>query len=176
MITDNEIREVYKEDTIGRKYHTPITTKKSTKTVDENPSEEVTIKLDEPMNYQEFKGLDDVVKKLYLKHLVEKYNVTASMVAEMFGIANNTFSTNVSSRLKVNDLFKHPRPNTEQIKAWDKFLNHGRENRCTLNQVSFELEGYIVAEDIAKVIQPICDGDTLCKVRMLIERIDGGNE
>lgn len=80
-----------------------------------------TVKLNEPMGYNEFKRLNDNLKREYLENLVKKHGARQMDVAEMFGIGRST----------MNQVFKKIQPNVKfaasgsktASKEWLKFIS-----------------------------------------------------
>lgn len=131
-ISDQEIREVYQEDTVGRKYRVPIVSKNNTLEKGDAPKEAVTLKLNQPMSYNEFKLLSDNLKIMYIKHLRQCYKATRFHVAEALGINPSTVSHRIIEGLGLKGLFtKGPQMNDEQKKAWDKFMGKREESTPT---------------------------------------------
>jgi hypothetical protein len=124
MIEDREIRECYREDTIGRKYHTPIVTKNRPMRINGENGDVTTLALDKPMTWDEFKGLSDSLKTTYIVHLVDKYNVGVNELCEMLGCARCTLYQRVTKPLSLGELFKTGhRMSKDEIIAWSEFLN-----------------------------------------------------
>ena len=100
-----EIEEVYREDTIGRRYHTPTKSKKGTIHRDEPASEMVSLNLNSPMDKEEFKKLTDSLKVIYIQHLRKTFGCTSTQIAEMLGYSSCHFSR-LMSNLNQKGLFK----------------------------------------------------------------------
>lgn len=131
-ISDQEIREVYQEDTVGRKYRVPIVSKNKDVGTVESKQEPITLKLNQPMSYDEFKLLSDDLKIMYVKHLRQCYKATRFHVAEALGINPSTVSHRIIEGLGLKGLFcKGPQMNAEQKKAWDKFMGKREESTPT---------------------------------------------
>lgn len=128
-INDPEIRDCYNEDTVGRKYHASITTKKGIGNLKGESSEPITMNLNKPMKWKEFKQLTDSMKVMYLKHLVTTYGVNGVEVRNMLGVSNSYFYANVITKMSLTGLFGSGRAGktAEQEKAWCKFLGEAEE-------------------------------------------------
>lgn len=82
----------------------------------------VTVKLDQPMKWEEFKGLSDSMKKSYLTSLHNSYHPSGAMLAGMLGVSNRTV---------VNELHRLGIPvgkpgggrGRKQKAMWDAFCN-----------------------------------------------------
>lgn len=182
MISDYEIKECYKEDTIGRKYHTPITTKNNTTICKGESSEPMTLKLDEPMDWSEFKELSDSLQTMYITHLREKYNVSQGKLATMFGIVQSTIY-NCCVKLGIADLFNKSQMDKEQKAAWKEFLSKRTveepkvvetiepniENTLAIGYFEIGFSGKFNADNIANTLSKLIADGTDCKIHITVE-------
>lgn len=60
----------------------------------------LSVELNKPMSWSEFKALTRTLQSAYIKHLIEKYGATTSDLAEMFGVSRPS----VSALVKNNGL------------------------------------------------------------------------
>lgn len=116
----NEIHEVYKEDTVGRRYHVPIVSKKMQTTFDDGGGEIICINLNKRMSKQEFSHLSDSMKAMYIRNLNENYGAAMSQIAEMLGYSSRNMS-NIVSKLGLKSLFKRGRQSKFDAKLWEQF-------------------------------------------------------
>lgn len=180
-----EIEEVYREDTIGRRYHTPIKSKKGTAYKEPPPAEVVSVKLNAPMNRDEFKKLNDSLKVTYIQHLRKVFGCTSTQIAEMLGYNPSHFSTLIS-KLNLKGLFKG-RPTKKQVTAWKKFLKSAEpaaENTvkpelkkqeapmAMFCNCSFTLKGELKVSDIAERIKAMVSDGTPCQISIAINALD----
>lgn len=84
---NKEIREVYNEDTMGRKYHTPIIT--HTNGFKEYGGEITTFKYDKPYSWLEFRRLPDEHKKIWLEYIRVRFNISQTTLAEYMLVSNS---------------------------------------------------------------------------------------
>lgn len=181
-ISDQDIREVYREDTIGRKYHTNITTKKSPESKVE-PSEPVTINVNKPMKYDEFKKLNDSLKLVYINSLIENYNITIKDLCEMFGCSYATAHTKIIKKLNLLGLFGkgNNHKTKEQVLKWDSFL-YGGENNAVDNTVDAApvepnmrlidfkliLEGKFDVDEVTSKLSALVQNGTPCEITITV--------
>lgn len=183
-----DLHEVYKAETVGKHYHVPIVSKKGG-TFQEPPAEEVvSVNLNEPIKKEEFRKLSDSSKIMYIKHLRERYEVTATQIAEMLGYNPCHFSAYIVSPLNLKGLFKHrAKPSRKQISEWKKFLI-ANETTAEANSspvlkketppltmfcnCSFTLKGELRVSDIAAKIQAMVADGTPCSISVAINSID----
>lgn len=186
-----DLQEVYKAETTGRHYHVPIVSKKGS-TFKEPPAEEVVyVNLNEPIKRDEFKKLSDSSKAMYITHLRERYEVTATQIAEMLGYNPCHFSAYIVSPLNLKGLFKRrAKPSRKQISEWKKFLNTDviqevnsptsptptlKKETAPLAMFcncSFTLKGELRVSDIAAKIQAMVADGTPCSISVAINSID----
>lgn len=102
--------------------------------------EVMSVKLNKPMSWEEFKALSRTLQMEYLQNLVKEYGVSARSLAAMFGKTPQT----VIDYLKKNELgFKFKRGNVmkpEQRSAWETFLSGQREVVAPANAFALEPE------------------------------------
>ena len=200
-MSEYEIREVYEEDTIGRKYHPPIVSKKWTTPVKEEEHGEVfTLRFDRPMSDEEFQELNNELKSLYLKHLKNRYNVSMGQIADMLGIHYSTLKRRIEN-VELCGVFPKGNNNQtkEQEKEWEKFLNVETEDvsdsepekeaseqqqytstlvpnytqiiPMRVSEVTFKATGILNVSDISKKISSMIDDGTVCEISVSILRI-----
>lgn len=121
MITNQEIREAYKEDTVGRKYRTPVHFKPTAMDYKEEFGDCVTLKLNEPMSWNQFKGLSDSLKVKYITHLKEVFNVSQIALAKMFNVVPSTIHKTINA-LNLVELFEHTHMTKTEKAVWNDFL------------------------------------------------------
>lgn len=120
-----DIRETYKADTVGRKYHKGIKNKYTRKEVYKSTCMEEnskTFNLDNPIDVSEFNEMSYSTKRDYLTHLREKYNATDGAVAEMLGLSNPKFLY-VLNQLDIPSRKKGQKRSEFQKKMWTEFVN-----------------------------------------------------
>ena len=189
-----EIQEVYQEDTSGRRYRTPIITKGGYTYKMPPIDEPTTISLKKPMTRDEFKGLSDSLKVIYITHLKEQYGCTATQIAKMLGYSSNYFSKKIVSALNLSGVFKRGgRVSKKQLAAWNKFLKNETEKpasstspKQTLKQesapatmfcsCSFTLKGELKVSDIADRISAMVADGTQCSISIAIDALTDTKE
>ena len=102
----------------GRKYGERKYTKKELEAMS-GPTHSVN--LNQFIPYEEFKRLPDTLKKEYLTHIVETWNVGANAIARMWGLTSGTTSP-MMKRLGVNSLSRHSGVNATR-RFFDEFVN-----------------------------------------------------
>ena len=123
MFEDKEIKDVYTEDTRGRKYHTNIVTKQKERTKEE-AGECTTLNLNEPMVWEEFKKLTNDLKKMYITHLVKTYSITQKDMYTMLGCSLSHFHRTLTA-LGLIGVFpgRQAKQTKAQKRAWITFLS-----------------------------------------------------
>ncbi len=185
-INDLDLMEVYRGDTIGRKYKKPIITK-DTRIRTEPARELRTIDLNCRMDKTEFRRLDKDTQREYIFYLHKTYGATLIEIGEMLGYSNNSIF-GVTKRLKIVGKFGNGnKKKTEAQKtAWKKFLNSGEKTieipphasvpEFTVNNLSFGYTGIFCASELAETISKIIKDGMLCKVRIEIEGLGDGEK
>ena len=177
-----EIQEAYRDDTIGRRYHIPIVSKKNT-TIKCDVGDIVSINLDEPIGKEGFNKLSSTSQATYIKHIHERFGVTTEQVAAMLGYSPAHFRSAIIGKLKLQGVFKrNGRPSKKQLAAWKKFLSTGtpatdssisEATKVELKKksppptmfcdCSFTLKGELSVSDIASKIQALVADGTQCR-------------
>ena len=130
----NEIHEVYKEDTVGRRYHVPIVSKKMQTKLDDGGGEIICINLNKRMSKQEFSRLSDSMKAMYIRNLNENYGASKSQIAETLGYSSRNMS-NIISKLGLKSLFKRGRQSKRDAELWEQFTREAvNSNNESINQ------------------------------------------
>lgn len=123
-IKNEDIRESYKEDTIGRKHHTSIITKPKER-IEDTPEKIHTVYLNRPILWKEFKKLPNSLKKMYIEHLRDTYHASQTEIRAMLTCGAATIHRCFT---ELNLIGTFPRGNAKktkkQIKAWNAFLNN----------------------------------------------------
>ena len=181
-----DIQEAYAEDTVGRKYHAPIKSKRLSESKGEN-GDVTTLNLNEPMTKEEFRKLSDTLKVMYVRNLHQTYGVTMKQIAEMLGYNVSHFSSSVITRLNLKGMFKGRKPTQKQLALWKKFLKQGesvceapmkQELKCNsappamVCNCSFTLKGELKAQDIAERIHSMVADGTLCSISVAIDALN----
>ena len=191
-IEDKDIRDCYKEDTVGRKYHASIPTKKPFGDLKGESSEPITMNLNKPMTWRDFKALSDDMKRMYLRHLRDTFGVNIIEIITMLGISRSRFTHAIVIPLGISGEFGNGRTikTSEQQKAWDKFLGKteavldevtklenveivetvtpGNVEKITspVNSFKFSQTGKLNAEELIKRITALVDEGTNCTVKI----------
>lgn len=120
---ETEIRDVYNEDTIGRRYHIPIVTKKNNSNRHQVSEPPVTVNVKAPMCKKEFKQLPPSLQAEYIKGLRQNYDATATQIGEMLGYTQG-YIYKVIKKLGLSSMFPAGgRTSREQKKNWKLFLS-----------------------------------------------------
>lgn len=186
-MSDTEIKEVYKDDTVGRRYHIPTKSKKGTVLRKEPPSEVVSLQLNSPMNKDEFNKLTDSLKVIYLKHLRQTFACSSIQVAQMLGYNSSHFCT-LTSKLNQKGLFqKGKKPTKKQKIAWNKFLQGTepaaegvfkpelKKHETPMSMFcncSFTLKGELSVSDISERIKAMVVDGTPCQISIAINALE----
>lgn len=97
----------------------------------------VSINLDKPTSWENFKELSKSLQEEYLRHLAETYNANATNLAEMFGLSVATVRRHIQSAdLDIKFRVGHSM-NAEQRDAWERFL-HSAQDYIVVSGVSEE--------------------------------------
>jgi hypothetical protein len=192
---DSEIKEVYNEDTVGRKYHTPVVSKRKRdmERVEEN-GEVSSLSLSEPMSRSQFESLPNSLKVVYIKHLRSVYSASMIQMASMLCIPYISFRKWMD-RLELRGIFSKGKnlQTKKQAKEWEKFLSlkvtsednikpilkteekmvdtTQQTNNLSLkvSDCVFSLTGELNAQDIARKISAMVDDGVFCNVKIQIE-------
>lgn len=190
---NQEIKEVYKEDTVGRKYHNTIVSKnKPTPKVDS--SDPISININEPITYQELKTLSDSTKKLYIKSLHDNYKITHKDLSNMLGIHPATLYRSVMIPLNLKGLFnsKGVKKTEEDRLKWEKFLNKDNDevktepvetkeervpevSNITVDNFKFELVGKLDMNDLVSKITAFVGNGTNCDIKVSVKVLKEGD-
>ena len=183
-IVNKDIRDCYREDTVGRKYHASITTKKGIGDIKGEVSEPMSMNLHKPMKWKEFKALSDSMKRMYLEHLVATYSVTCSEIADMLEISHGYFYHAINQKLKFNGYAVNGRnaQTKEQRKAWSEFIGKVdivpeeaaeevevvEDVTCTapVNSFKFSQTGKLNTDELINRITALVSEGTNCTVRV----------
>jgi hypothetical protein len=183
-IEDNELREVYQEDTVGRKYHTPIVSKQGSVHV-EKPSETATMNFNKPMKYKEFAKLSDSVKVLYLQYLVDHYNANAPVLCKMLGISRSFWQNHIINGLNLKGLCPRGQAGkmtTQDTEAWNEFIGVVPEEQVApmvdierpstnVTKCSFGYEGALNFDDLKSKISAFVSEGTKIDIWITIDVI-----
>lgn len=188
MIDEREIKEVYTEDTIGRKYHKPILTAKNGfinyKEAQKQHGEVQSFNLNKLLTKKEFLKLTDDLKKMYITNLKEKYNATYTEIAFSMGWDNSSLGK-LLKNIGMPRGYNTGKKNAEQTIGWQEFLKQKEENTPKIETIKeatekkefvssvcnlhFEQVGEMNAELIAKRISALIPDGIKCKVAITIE-------
>ena len=92
----------------------------------------VTINLNTPMLWADFKALSPTLRSEYIKHLVTKYGVTAAAIARMMGVSTRTLRKFIwESGIEV--VFRPGRMTNAQSEVWQEFLTPAAKWRAESN-------------------------------------------
>ena len=94
-----------------------------------------TIKMNAPMNWEDFKSLDFDLQEKYIQCLIDGYSASSADIAKMFGLARGSSVTSYISRNKLNVHFKKggaaQNRTDESRKAWREFCEGPKGNDKT---------------------------------------------
>ena len=90
--------------------------------------EEKTYRLGAPMTYQEFRRMPEDLQRQYITGLLEKYDVTDRMIAEMLGISKETIRK-VAARLRIGRGKGWSRAAVPDVAAWTAWIEDGAAQR-----------------------------------------------
>ena len=194
-----DIQEVYQEDTIGRKYYTPIVSKKNTYSKPPKPAQVSTFNFNKPMSRDEFLKLDKSLQVMYIKYLNEQYGATAVQISEMLGYSVKLFRDKVMNPLGLKGCFKRGgRMSKEKMDRWQSFLgdkqesatkpkeskpkkkqtkkqstpqNKKTEPNTVMSPVScsFIVKGKLKADEIARRISVLVSDGTECEINVQVD-------
>lgn len=198
-IAESDIREVYNEDTKGRKYHVPIVSRRQVMMGGGSAGEVLSANLNKPMKREEFKKLSDSSKRVYIQGMRTEYGCSAKQMADMLGYSPAYFSTMASS-LGLHGLFKGSRPSKKQTAKWKRFVNgpntgdvitektpvvmsatpiktdivvDAKPQKTQLLGCEFALEGELSADDIANTIRVMLSEGMRYRVSVKIDTLTG---
>lgn len=146
MMNDYEIKEAYREDTVGRKIPSSIVTKKDIVGSKGENSECVTAEFNKPMTKRKFKYLSNKTKIAYITHLENTYGVLRRDIATMLGYTENTFSKICRDQLHMGSVRggRKEQLKGEDLERWQRFLN----GECPETTVPNELaDGKLTLDD-----------------------------
>ena len=124
MYFDNEVKQVYNEETNGKRHHNSIVSKPKER-VEDTPGEVHTLYLNKPMLWAEFKTLTPDLKRMYIINLRNTYKVSSTDVRTMLGISSAHFYRTLKS-LDLIGVFPQGnfKKTKKEAKAWKDFLNN----------------------------------------------------
>lgn len=124
MYFDNEVKQVYNEETNGKRYHNSIVSKPKER-VEDTPGEVHTLYLNKPMLWAEFKTLTKDLKRMYIEHLCTTFCPTQKEVYTMLGCSPAHFHRTLEY-LGLIGVFpgRKSKQTKAQKKAWKDFLNN----------------------------------------------------
>lgn len=152
-IDRQDLKEVYTEDTKGRRYHQNIVTKNNLWNTKPMASEVKETQL-KNITWKEFKKQPDDLKVFYLTMLKEKYGIKQRQICEMFNISIATVVRLISD-LKLNHIYtkKCPKWNAEKEAAWQAFLNGEAETTETTETT--ETEQTVETEETIETVKTV---------------------
>ena len=92
--------------------------------------EVITVELDQPRTWEEYKELPDNYRKDYLNFLISKYSPSKDRLARMFGIAYSNFCKEWD-RLGMPKPGYRGRSSDQQLRDWAVFINNYGEKPAT---------------------------------------------
>jgi hypothetical protein len=117
MTTFTELREAYTEDTVGRKYHVPIVSKREAKPANADAGPLRTLNLNKPMNKEQFAALPANLKRDYIVHLITEHGARRADIANMLGYSTSAFSYTCTN-LGIPRPTHKPKQASEEWKAF----------------------------------------------------------
>lgn len=119
---DENIRDVYKEDTQGRKWRPSIVTKPSPHSgVKTGATPVQSVNINKPLNKEMFSALSPALKKYYIESLIERFGVNRMEIARKIGYEYSGFCKLLKSvGIERAKKAPHSIPKDKQ-KAWSDF-------------------------------------------------------
>lgn len=107
----------------------------------------ITVNLNKPITYDEFKSLSSLLKKEYLEHLLKKYDATMKNIGDMFGVTGRMIQKWCSN---LNVHARHSRRFTVEeaklhAKKWEAFLN-GEFDKTVKSDIEIASPSEVMAE------------------------------
>lgn len=199
FIKDENIREVYTTDTVGKKYHTPIVSKQTPTIKDSKQAEVLTANLTQKVDKKTFLKMSNASKKEYIEQIREKYSPTNIELSRAIGISPATLYV-VLNELYPNGRSKYSagKRTPEQEIGWQIFIGLREapaeqvveqpvEEQPTVEQkeeptprkpvvscrrVTFDVEGPLNVQDIATKIGVMVADGVNCRVSVILNVID----
>ena len=98
----------------------------------------VTVNLNQPITWDEFKALTTSMQEEYLRHMMENYGANATSFAAMFGVQPLTIRRHIQmNKLNIKFPVGHSM-STAQKDAWDELL-HGKTSEQSMDMKRFSL-------------------------------------
>lgn len=157
--SNQEIKEAYREDTVGRKYHAPIVGKNKPRLNGES-GPVTSVNLNEPMTWAEFRGLSDTLRIKYLEHLRDYYKATVTCIAEMMG-THRTRLSGLISKMGRQGMFSRGASKLagNDLEKWNAFLNSGKKIPLKIEEnLAEELEEFVdelAGEDVRESVSVV---------------------
>ena len=157
----NDLEEIYKEETQGKRIHIPIRTKSSLQKRKEIIKMN-TYNLHAPMNKSEFLALPDDLKIEYLTWLESTFRVsTYEISTDMLGYKDGSALGRLKKRLGMKTTHYHKSTRSpEQTLAWHTFINstskpklepkHETSNKLKVKHLTFLIEGEYNPDELIK--------------------------
>ena len=95
----------------------------------------VTLRLDSPMSYAEFRALNTEHQKMYIEHLTTRYDASRGMLAEMLGISTATLDRRLSE-LHIRHRKVGHRVSFDNLARWRAFLGETADSSNTTEEES----------------------------------------
>lgn len=167
MKQDKTIKEAYREDTIGRKYHRTIKTPKPVRTKDGLESALKKYNIGVRLYREEFLALPDDLKGKYIQRLRDTYHAPDGRIAESLDMIPSAFS-NWVRKANAKPKVRYTKKDLDEI-AWLQFLASKEKPVkkkpivMTSKSVSMEFVGKVDVKFIRKEILKYFDKeDDLC--------------
>lgn len=125
----------------------------------------ISMNMNKPMIWKEFKALPSDLKKEYIENLINKYGATSGAIAEMFGVTPSFFSKYLSGGDFGITFNRYAKRSAEQKKLWAEFLKPEK------------LEGTEVVEEVANtVIVAATTSDNVEACDNILSEVPANNE
>ena len=118
----HDIQEVYREDTQGKKLHTPIQTKYVPPVKSEEKAEVHTYQTRKPMKWKEFKAMPKDLQVSYIEWLKSEYSVMTKTIAEELFHIHPEYLSMHTRKLGINSRYGKKRQSPTEEARWKKFL------------------------------------------------------
>lgn len=145
----------------------------------------LSINMNNPVSWEDFKGMSLQIQKEYISNIIDTYNANASTLSEMFGISPSTVRKYFQDNdFQVNFKVGHSMTSAQRA-AWDNFLNNSHDDGSSSYEpqeetsTSTELDrGGMEIESFALRFSGVVDVDAIANSlrRMMIDGVSANIE
>lgn len=115
----------------------------------------ISMNMNEPMIWKEFKSLPGDLKKEYIDNLISKYGATSGAIAEMLGVTPSFFSKYLSNGDFGITFNRYAKRSAEKKKLWAEFLNPVKSGNVEV--VDEVMDTVVIAAPASECVEINCN-------------------